>query len=77
MRAGLVWCDVQDPIFPQFSVTGTEVGYPGGKWFNPFSMAATPEKVSRRPLRRPRPSRGSFARTGVVSVSWQRDSCEP
>ena len=35
----------QDPIFPQFSVTGTEVGYPGGKWFNPFSMAATPEKV--------------------------------
>ena len=32
----------QDPIFPQFSVTGTEVGYPGGKWFNPFSMAATP-----------------------------------
>lgn len=36
----------QDPIFPQFSVTGTEVGYPGGRWFNPFSMASTPEKMA-------------------------------
>jgi hypothetical protein len=36
---------LQDPIFPQFAVTGTEVGYPGGRWFNPFSMAATDEKV--------------------------------
>eukprot|EP00242_Pyramimonas_sp_CCMP2087_P005651 CAMPEP_0198212276 /NCGR_PEP_ID=MMETSP1445-20131203/25619_1 /TAXON_ID=36898 /ORGANISM="Pyramimonas sp., Strain CCMP2087" /LENGTH=252 /DNA_ID=CAMNT_0043886685 /DNA_START=39 /DNA_END=797 /DNA_ORIENTATION=+ len=35
----------QDPIFPQFAVTGTEVGYPGGRWFNPFSMAATDEKM--------------------------------
>ena len=29
----------QDPIFgEQFSCTGTEVGYPGGKWFNPFNL---------------------------------------
>ena len=37
---------LQDPIFgEQFSCTGTEVGYPGGKWFNPFNMASTPEQV--------------------------------
>jgi len=38
----------QDPIhpYPEFSCTGTEVGYPGGRWFNPFSMGATEEKMA-------------------------------
>jgi len=36
-----------DPIFgEQFSCTGTEVGYPGGKWFNPFNMCTTEEQMA-------------------------------
>jgi len=36
----------QDPIFERFSCPGTEVGYPGGKLFNPFNMGATPDQMS-------------------------------
>lgn len=33
----------QDPIFKGqgFKCTGTEVGYPGGKWFDPFDFASS------------------------------------
>ncbi len=33
----------QDPIFKENKVTGTEVGYPGGRLFDPFNFAANPE----------------------------------
>jgi len=36
-----------DPIFgEQFTCPGEEVGYPGGKWFNPFNMCSTPEQMA-------------------------------
>jgi hypothetical protein len=40
----------QDPIFKGNKVTGTEVGYPGGRWFDPLNFAAEP-KVRRDDLR--------------------------
>lgn len=36
----------EDPLFKGNVCTGTEVGYPGGKLFNPFNMAATPEQMA-------------------------------
>mmetsp|Transcript_23874 Transcript_23874/g.28866 ORF Transcript_23874/g.28866 Transcript_23874/m.28866 type:complete len:248 (-) Transcript_23874:230-973(-) len=38
----------EDPIFKGrgFECTGTEVGYPGGRWFNPMGMASTPEAMA-------------------------------
>jgi len=59
----------QDPIFPQFSVTGTEVGYPGGKWFNPFSMAATPEKMAEYKLKEVK--NGRLAMIAMVGFATQ------
>ena len=34
---------LQDPIFKGNKVTGTEVGYPGGRWFDPLNFAAEPK----------------------------------
>ena len=33
----------QDPIFKGNKVTGTEVGYPGGRFFDPLNFAADPK----------------------------------
>jgi hypothetical protein len=33
---------LQDPIFKSNKLTSTEVGYPGGKPFDPFNISANP-----------------------------------
>jgi hypothetical protein len=52
------WKDMQnpgsvngDPIFKQFKVTGTEVGYPGGRWFDPFNFAAEPKAFAQNKVK--------------------------
>ena len=41
----------QDPIFKGNKVTGTEVGYPGGRWFDPFNFAASPKAYAENKAR--------------------------
>ena len=41
--AGLTPLARQDPIFKGNKVTGTEPGYPGGRWFDPLNFAAEPK----------------------------------
>ena len=38
---------------PLYKVTGTEVGYPGGKWFDPLGMSTTKEVCLSLRLARP------------------------
>mmetsp|Transcript_21084 Transcript_21084/g.29189 ORF Transcript_21084/g.29189 Transcript_21084/m.29189 type:complete len:248 (+) Transcript_21084:102-845(+) len=61
----------QDPIFPQFACTGTEVGYPGGRWFNPFSMAATEEEMAMMKVREIKNGRlAMLAMTGFATQTF-------
>jgi hypothetical protein len=54
-RSGVPGADAslarQDPIFKGNKVTGTEVGYPGGRWFDPLNFAAEPKVRARGRVR--------------------------
>lgn len=49
-------------------MTGTEVGYPGGRWFDPFGFAAEPKVRLRRASLAPR-RLARMCRTGVLAVA--------
>jgi len=59
----------QDPIFPQFGCPDGEVGYPGGRWFNPFSMGADPEEMAKLKVREIK--NGRVAMVAIVGFSAQ------
>lgn len=59
----------QDPIFPQFGVPEGEVGYPGGRWFNPFSMGADPAEMAKLKVREIK--NGRVAMVAIVGFSAQ------
>jgi len=64
-------CVNEDPLFKGqgFVCTGTEPGYPGGKWFNPLSMAATPEEYAK--LQRKEIANGRLAMVAMVGFASQ------
>jgi light-harvesting complex I chlorophyll a/b binding protein 2 len=36
------WLCSTDPVFPNNKLTGTDVGYPGGLWFDPLGFGSGP-----------------------------------
>ncbi|CAD6343558.1 unnamed protein product [Miscanthus lutarioriparius] len=71
---GRRWADIikpgsvnTDPIFPSNKLTGTDVGYPGGLWFDPLGWGSgSPEKIrSCAPRRSERTPRHAFAVMGA------------
>jgi len=64
-------CVNEDPIFKGqgFECTGTEVGYPGGKWFNPLSFATTEEQMASYKLKEIK--NGRLAMVATVGLAAQ------
>jgi len=72
------WMDIrnpgsvsEDPIFKGqgFKCTGTEVGYPGGRWFNPLSMGATEDDLAE--LKQKEIKNGRLAMLAMVGFGTQ------
>jgi light-harvesting complex I chlorophyll a/b binding protein 2 len=74
---GRRWADIlkpgsvnTDPIFPNNKLTGTDVGYPGGLWFDPLGWgSASPEKV--KDLRTREIKNGRLAMLAVLGAAFQ------
>eukprot|EP00850_Spirogloea_muscicola_P010253 SM000059S18730 [mRNA] locus=s59:699899:701631:- [translate_table: standard] len=74
---GRRWADIvspgsvsQDPIFSQYKVTGTDVGYPGGFWFDPLGYGSgSAEKVKQ--FRAKEIANGRLAMLAVMGAWFQ------
>jgi light-harvesting complex I chlorophyll a/b binding protein 2 len=71
------WADIArpgsvntDPIFPNYKLTGTDVGYPGGLWFDPLGYGSgSPEKL--KELRTKEIKNGRLAMMAVLGAFVQ------
>eukprot|EP00249_Psilotum_nudum_P028101 c3666_g1_i1 orf=82-897(+) len=74
---GRRWADIikpgsvnTDPIFPNYKLTGTDVGYPGGFWFDPLGWGSgSPQKV--KELRTKEIKNGRLAMLAVMGAWFQ------
>ncbi|KAG0565102.1 hypothetical protein M758_8G159900 [Ceratodon purpureus] len=75
---GRRWADILkpgcvnvDPVFPNNKLTGTDVGYPGGLWFDPLGWGQTKDAAKLKDLRTREIKNGRLAMLAVLGAVVQ------